>query len=894
MLNEPLRKEKAVSEKNVKRTMAKGEKAMGFFKAGTSREVSERERRNRILSGEIAVEGMVLLKNDGVLPLEKEKKVALFGNGARHTVRGGTGSGEVNVRDDVNIEQGLKHAGFEVTTTSWLDRYDAYCKEKQEEYVRPLREEIEKDPMAAMMHLFTQPYQEPESIPVTKEDMENSGADTVIYVISRICGEGKDRQVVRGDYYLFEEDENILRLLTEYYRQVVVVLNVGGVIDTEFVRKTPGIGAVLLMSQAGSAGGDALGRILKGEVSPGGRLTATWAAAYEDYPSADTFGHRNGDLDDEYYREGIYVGYRYFDSFNIEPAYPFGYGLSYTEFTLEDPVVRAEGPDVRVSVLVTNTGKEYSGREVVQVYVSAPEGRLDKPYQELKGFAKTRLLAPGESQKLEVCFALRDMASYDASSSAWILEKGNYYVRVGNHSRNTHIAAALCLGETVVTEQAQPMFADPLPDGTWDFPSPAEPYSYPGEEEEKERAPKIHLGAGSIPVKRIEYSGEPEELENRIVDHTVTAQEVLEGKATVEDLTAQLTVEELADLCVGTQRLADTGNVLSFIGQASHMTPGAAGDTTLALMESRGIPNVVTADGPAGLRLSTFYAVDGEGNQVSGVGSYSFPGLSMILGEPKEEAPEGSVLHYQYCTAIPIGTLLAQTWDMELVQSAGDLVGGEMEEFGVTLWLAPGMNIQRNPLCGRNFEYYSEDPVLSGLCAAADTLGVQKHPGAGTTIKHFAFNNQEDNRMHVNEHIPERAAREIYLKGFEIAVKASQPMAVMSSYNLVGGIHTANSHDLQTKILRDEWGYKGIVMTDWGTTGGMEMEPGKTFRYGTSSPEGCIQAGNDLIMPGRQEDVEQIVRAVEEGRLSKGALQLCAKRLVSLALHSMYFAGKDC
>ena len=248
---------------------------MTHFMAGTEKVPGEREKKNLLLSGEIAAEGMVLLKNNGVLPLKDTRRIALFGNGARHTVRGGTGSGEVNVRDHVNIEQGLLHAGFEVTTKEWMDRFDSYCEGKKEEYALPIRQQIQGGDMSGVMKLFTSPYQEPESIPVTAEDMENSAADTAVYVISRVCGEGKDRTVVKGDYYLFEEDEKTLRQLIGYYRHVVVVLNVGGVIDTAFLRETEGIDAVLLMSQAGSAGGDALGRVLIGEVTPSGHLAAT-------------------------------------------------------------------------------------------------------------------------------------------------------------------------------------------------------------------------------------------------------------------------------------------------------------------------------------------------------------------------------------------------------------------------------------------------------------------------------------------------------------------------------------------------------------------------------------------------------------------------------------------
>ena len=351
---------------------------------------------------------------------------------------------------------------------------------------------------------------------------------------------------------------------------------------------------------------------------------------------------------------------------------------------------------------------------------------------------------------------------------------------------------------------------------------------------------------------------------------------MLNGKATLDDLTAQLTIRELAALTVGAER-GGLGSV-STVGAASGSVPGAAGDTTMEMADSRGITNLVLADGPAGLRLSKSFVSDGEGNVIPGLGESSFGNLFEMLGVPAAVRPEGAVDHYQYCTAIPIATMLAQTWDAAAIEEAGDLVGTEMEELGVDLWLAPGMNIHRNPLCGRNFEYYSEDPLLSGFCAAADTRGVQRHPGRGTTIKHFALNNQEDNRTHNNSHCSERALREIYLKGFEIAVKEAQPLALMTSYNLLNGIHTANHKELLTDILRCEWGFRGLVMTDWGTT---EDKPG--FKYGSSDAALCVKAGNDLTMPGSQADVDAIVNAVGK-ELTLPELQACARRVLELVL----------
>ena len=470
------------------------------------------------------------------------------------------------------------------------------------------------------------------------------------------------------------------------------------------------------------------------------------------------------------------------------------------------------------------------------------------------------------------------MASYDEERAAWILDAGSYLIRVGTHSRDTHIAAKLWLKDAVVTSQVKNLLK---PDCVVSEikAAPTRFYTYPNEQREKDAAITLDLIAPAIPRETARYREAPAEL---CSDRTelITMRDVLSGKATLEELTAQLSAEELTELCVGTSR-GGFGST-SVIGAASTACPGAAGDTTSSLLETRGVRNLVLADGPAGLRLSKSFVADSEDNIIPGLGESALGGVEKIFGLVPPERPADAVDYYQYCTAIPIATALAQTWDPALIEEAGSIVGEEMEEFGVTLWLAPGMNIQRNPLCGRNFEYYSEDPLLSGLFAAADTRGVQKHAGRGTCIKHFALNNQEDNRAHNNAHCSERAIREIYLRGFEIAVKEASPLSLMTSYNLLNGLHTANSYELLTSILRDEWGFEGLVMTDWGTTGGGDMNPAMDSKYGFSDPAGCIKAGNDLIMPGSQQDVDAILAALRDGTLTKAELQACALRVLSL------------
>jgi len=840
-------------------------------------EIQEYERKHQEEVRRLAGECMVILENDGALPLkENTKKLALFGTGARHTIKGGTGSGDVNVRESISIAQGLEEAGFELVTGSWLDRYDQILAEAQENYLKKLQHISEETGAPTVIVGFEHPFEAPEQPEITAEDVKE--ADAAIYVISRNSGEGKDRKAEKGDYYLDDAELANIRFMTEHYQNCIVLLNVGGIIDLTELKKIEGVKALVLVGQTGNIGGYSVADVLTAKTYPSGKLTDTWAKSYDEYPSSATFSYRNGDLDDEYYSDGIYVGYRYFDTFGVMPLYCFGYGKSYTEFELTTKKVTADEETVTVEVEVKNIGDTYPGREVVQVYYSAPNGLIEKPTQELAGFAKTKLLAPGESEVVTVTFATTDMASYDSYDAAWVMEEGEYVIRVGNSSRTTKIAMTIDLDETVRTLQLKKVMKDSVLVKEIH-------HMLPLFELDLDDTPfnkVITISSEKMQTKFAEYEVMRRTLKDKKPEQVLTLEDVKEGKATIDELVAQLTVEEMAELCVGTERELGGGNV---VGSASACVPGAAGDTTSSLMKTRKVPNLILADGPAGLRLQKHFKTDKDGNKLPGGEQFG-----LEIAPFAENLPEDVVDYYQYCTAIPIATTLAQSWDMDLIQRMGQIVGEEMKLFHVHLWLAPGMNIHRNPLCGRNFEYYSEDPVLAGLCAAADTKGVQSCGGQGTTIKHFAGNNQEDNRMFTNAHISERALREIYLKGFEIAVKTAQPYAIMTSYNLINGVHAANNYDLLQNVARDEWGFEGLVMTDWYTSQdtsamGMVSPSGK---YTHSSSVQCIKAGNDLQMPGCQQNVDDIVNAVQEGKeINKADLQQCAKHILSVAVKTL-------
>ena len=846
--------------------------------AAKNPEITQRELDHMALSRSLAGECVVLLENDGALPLAEAGRLALYGTGARHTIRGGTGSGDVNTRSMVNIEQGLEDARFQISTKAWLDRQDAAYARARKDYLEWIPRYAKEEGITEFLVTFSCPFQVPAPTEITGDDMAASEAGAAVYVISRTSGEGADRCNKRGDYLLYEEEKAQLEQLGKAYNKLIVVLNTGGVMDLSELKAIPGVSAILLLSQLGSIGGSVLADVLLGKVNPSGKLTDTWAKQYSDYPSSAGFSHNDGNIDDEYYTEGIYVGYRYFDTFGVDPLYPFGYGKSYTSFSITPGAVKVGDGRVKVPAVVKNTGSVHSGKEVVQVYCSAPTGKLPKPCQELVGFAKTKLLAPGESETVEIAFAVKDMASYCETCAAWVLEAGEYVLWVGSSSRETQPAAVLTLGETVKTQVLKNLFADDHP--VQEMAAPAARTAAVDAS-----VPRITLDPVAIVTERAFYQGERQPY-TTVKTGVLTAADVKAGRCTVEELTAQLTVREMAELCVGTHRVGGG----SVVGNASCTVPGAAGDSSAVIWESRGVKNMIQADGPAGLRLQPVFKTDKQGHLLPGG---SVMGDIFEPFDPKY-TDENSDTYYQYCTAIPIGWALAQSWNTALLEEIGSMVGVEMEKFGVDLWLAPALNIHRNPLCGRNFEYYSEDPLVSGKAAAAITLGVQSHSGKGATIKHFAANNQEDNRYFTNSHISERAIREIYLKGFEIAVREAQPLSIMTSYNLLNGVHTANCRDLLQAAARDEWGFRGVFMTDWFTSQSVPDFTGNgKVLYPISASTGCIFAGNDIQMPGCQKNVDDIVWAVESGealdgyRITLADLQFNAANVIRAAIQTI-------
>ena len=842
--------------------------------AASTNQTSEREVRNAQLSKEAAEEGMVLLENENqALPLAQGSKAALFGTGSYGTIKGGTGSGDVYNRYTISVYDALTST-YNISNMAW---WSEYLKTFEEKKAQAAEEKKDNDYVKYTQGRFggADSFLAIDQA-LTQSDMDKAkagGVTTAFYTVSRVSGEGADRMIGKGDYELSEVEYNNIKLIAKNFDKCVVLLNVGGVVDTKFFSEIEGVDGLVLMSQAGMEGGNALADILTGKTTPSGKLTDTWAKNYSDYPAATTIGDNDGDNKQEDYKEGIYVGYRYFDTFNITPAYEFGYGKSYTSFDVEPLTVAADENNVSVTVNVTNTGDTYSGKEVVEVYFSAPDGSIEKPYQELAGFAKTDNLAPGESQKLTVTYKTTEMSSYDEAKAAYVMEDGDYIVRVGDSSRNTKVAGVLTLDKDVVTEQLSNQLTL---DKNWKDLSKTgkTPYSYKDEAAQIKAAARIALpsakiktenNASKIDEKKVttyltaDAAKDYKAAENEVVE-TVDAVpantkliDVYDGKVSMESFVASLDDTQLANLANGISGASTSGDTW---GADANSVTGAAGETSQLYFNSLGIPNTVEADGPAGIRV-TAETTDKDGNAV-----------------------------YNYCTAFPIGTLLAQTWNTDLVNRVGKAIGEEMVEIGVTLWLAPGMNIHRDPLCGRNFEYYSEDPALTGYVGSAITAGVQSNKGVGVTIKHYITNNQETNRSAVNTSVSERTLREIYLKGFEMVVKSAQPMAIMSSYNKVNGTYACENFDLLTSVPRGEWGFDGMVMTDWGAGN----------RAGVDT---MMHAGNDLVMPGRTQD--RMIAALQgnpvgttanpnlDKALVRGDIQKCVSRVLTMIMRSSQF-----
>ena len=772
-------------------------------------------------------ESVLFLKRNNDFPLEKPCDIVLVGNGVRHTIKGGTGSGDVVSKSFRTIEEAFTDAKFNIVSTKWLDSYDEFKKGTLKDYIKDCKKEARENKIMPVVYSMGF-FEEEKNYSFSPDFL----GDVCIYVLSRNSGEGNDRKEIKGDVRLSDREIKDILYLNKKHKKFMLVLNVGGVIDLQPVLE---VSNILLLSQLGVVTSDILVDVVLGKKNPSGKLTTTWAKP-EDYPSYNNFGN----LHNTYYKEGIYVGYRYFNTINKNIIYPFGYGLSYTEFDIKIVNKKIDKTKLFVTCNVKNIGK-FEGKEVIQLYVTKPNDLLDNPYIELFDYKKTKLLKSNEEELITLSVDFNNLASYFEGLASYVLQKGYYIIRIGNSSINLTNVCKCKVEKKVILKKLQnkcgkPSFTD-------------------------------------LKLERIEedYS----DLEEFIIESNFNKEEIVYKKdCYIDPLIEDLTVEELANICLGHHE----GGLSEIVGSSCKHVLGGAGETTLSVSEIK--DSLTMADGPAGLRLKAEYGIDKKGTYDIKMDPIM---EKMILFLPKIAKPfvlpkknRHGEIHYQYTTAIPIGTALAQSFNDDYVKECGKIVAEEMRKFNVDLWLAPALNIHRNILCGRNFEYYSEDPYLSGMIASWVIKGVEESHGLGTTIKHFVCNNQELNRNNNNSEISERALREIYLRGFEICISVSNPKAIMTSYNLINGIHTSESYELINDILRCEWKYDGLVMSDWIKTG---RSFSKLSIYPAPYASNNILAGNDLTMPGSNKDYKDIIKAIKNGKLKKEDLIYSASRI---------------
>jgi len=794
------------------------------------------EKENIQIMRDKASECTLFLNKNDEFPIKEPCKVLLIGSGARNTVKGGLGSGDVESRYYTTCEDGLEKAGFTITSKEWLDQYPVLKADKVNEHISYLSNLLSTYQGAGFMMVAFPEYDI--QISTNKEEEK---ADIAIYVLARNSGEGADRRLIKGDVLLTDKEVEDILYLNKKFKKFMLVLNVGGVVDLSPVKN---VSNILLLSQLGVVTGDILADIILGKKNPSGKLSTTWASA-NDYKFIKEFGN----LDDTNYVEGIYVGYRYFNSEGINPLFPFGFGQSYTSFIISKKSLANIKNEITIEVSVKNIGK-YSGKEVVQVYVSPSQENIDKPYQSLVAFKKSPKIEPLDKIEMSLKFKLKNMARYDEKKAQYLLDKGIYIIRVGNSSNCTQVYGYIQLDEDIIIKQLKNINCNP------DFEDFKSKITY---KDDLKEVQKIKLTKEDFKLKTVDYHYDYK------IDPDI---EKLEN-------------EELAKLCIGNYK--DRYREKSFERET-----GLAGTTTKNV---KGINNYLKmADGPAGLRISRIYGINFHGYYKLNenplfTNSYTYyeNQEKISLNAKKDnDLPSFSnyaKIVYQFTTAIPIATALAQSFNLEFLEKCGDIVGKEMEIFDIHLWLAPGLNIHRNILCGRNFEYFSEDPLLSGKLAAAITRGVQSHENKGTTIKHFAANNQEFNRGNNNSKMSERTLREIYLRGFQIAIKESNPHALMTSYNLINGIHTSQNTQLLINVLRDEWKYKGLVMTDWSHSYRTDYNASK---YPPQNAFDIIKGGVNVMMPGGQNDYDLIIEKLKAELLTRDDLLQCASKVYEI------------
>ena len=792
-----------------------------------------------------------------MLPLKEKKEIAFFGRTQIGTLYSGNGSGGANVAGCGTILEECENCG--IRPEPLLKGFYEYkineerVTEEDEFDWTKVSEMVNSGIMYEIFGKYRAPLDEYE-VPGTLIDQAAEKTDTALIVIGRNSGGEECDRHLSEDYYLTNSEESLLKEVCSHFTNVVVVLNVNGLIDLSWVRKYANIKSLLFIGIPGEEGASALAGILTGETNPSGKLAVTIAEHYEDYPSADHFSwdkeHLENVLDYESYGlsseengstgfskspvsvywEDIYTGYRYFDTFGKPVLYPFGYGLSYTESAISDASAEKQNGGIMVTANVKNIG-EISGKEVIQVYLSKvnPAEGVERPYQELKGFEKTADLAPGEKEKVKIWIPWRELAVYDEGRAAWVIESGDYLLKMGNSSRDTSLVGMVRLGDTVLTEQcANRMIILECNRDKLSFLTQKD-YAGCHLEDRCEKKPDggvTGMAVISVTEEDILAGGESRQAE----------------KETQQNL-PELSIEELASLCVG----YGPGTPFAAVGDRSDPS---------AIFDGEGKP-ITTNNHPTGYPGYVSPAIEEKG-------------IKSIFYKDGPAGIGG--------IAWPTEMLIACSFDRKLWQMFGDAVGKECEDQQVNVWLAPAVNLHRNPLCGRNFEYFSEDPYLTGVCACEITKGVQNGRPVIVCPKHFAANEQETFRRGnagkkvdaVDSILTERSARELYLKPFEMLVREAHIACIMTSFNKINGVFAGGSKDLCTRILREEWGFDGAVVTDWGD---MDI---------VVDGADAVAAGNDIVMPGGPPVIRQILKGYEEGRVTREEMETAAGHLLCM------------
>ena len=760
-----------------------------------------------------AAQGSVLLKNDGTLPMKKSSTVSVFGRVQKDWFFTGYGSGgDVNKPYAVDLIEGIRNCESLNLNEALADTYLKWCEANPVDH--------------GVWGHWPRFYPE---MPISEADVKKAkeSSDYAVMVVGRSSGEDRENALEKGSYYITDEELALLDKVTAEFDKTVVLLNIGCIMDLSWTEKYGDkIGAIMIVWQGGMESGNAVADLLSGKVSPSGKLSATIAKKYEYFPSAKDFGGKNFNT----YTEDIYVGYRYFETFcQDEVLYPFGFGLTYGDFTTE--LVKAEESEdcFIFTCKVTNQGKNPS-RYAPQIYIEKPCGVLGNPYRELGAFAKTKLLKKGASEELTLTVKKADLASYDdlgrtGYKSAYVIEKGDYGFALGDNVRDAVKVYTWTAEKNILSEQLTQVGA------------PRESFDVLFAEKKGDTYKK-----SKIVVHKKQYDLKNIIIEKMPADIPMTGDkgykliDVKEGRVSMEDFVAQLDLTELEAISRGhyvmNSPLGALGNAGCFAG-------------VLPSLRDKGIPAVTTTDGPSGIRLSAC------------------------------------------CSLMPIGTLLASTFDEKLVEELMTKESEEMADKGSDVLLAPGMNIHRSPLCGRNFEYFSEDPYLCGKIAAAYVRGIQQG-GRSACPKHFACNNQEYNRNGNDSRLSERALRQIYLKGFEICVKEAAPKNIMTSYNLINGVWGHYNYELCTLILRDEWGYEGNVMTDWW------MRKSKSQEFPKMRDQAYrVRAQVDVLMPGggrtgmnKKPDGTLLATYGKKDGITLGEMQRCAMNVLRFAMNS--------